>query len=237
MSNLIRAEFYRLKHSSRLFAYIIGLCFGGVVTTFMSNSPGITRQVIVGTAPMAMVLSLIAVGISIGRHYQNRTAYYEVMDGASAHRIILSRICVYVPLMVGFYFIPVSAILIYFDGDAELVRFLSMILIIFLRLLIFTICACLIFKTVGGAILPYVRFMIEMWPLMIIVGEGISISDDRLFSVLCWLPFFQCCSLGGEIDNVLIIKIIVGFAVEAAVMYALAYISHRRKWLIKTLLN
>lgn len=237
MTNLIKAEFYRIWHSSRLLIYIIGLCIFGAYTSFMSDSLDITRQSFVAAAPMGMVISLMAAGIVIGRHYQNRTAYYEIMDGVSFHNIILSRICVYTPFMVGFYFIPVSAILIFFDGSTELIRFLLLLLIIFLRLLIFAVCVCLVFKTRDGAILPYVRFMIEMMPMMIIAGEEVSISDDKLFSALNWLPFFQCYSLGGEIENTLIVKIIVGFVVEASVMYALAYMSHRRKWNIKTILT
>ena len=186
--------------------------------------------------PMGMAISLMAIGVAVGKHYQNRTAFYEIMDGVSAHRIILSRICVYTPLMLCFYFIPVSVILIVFDVIGDPFRFLSMLLIIFLRLLIFTVCVCLSFKTGEGAIFPYVRFMVEMMPMMLIAEEEISISNDKLFSVLNWLPVFQCSSLGGEIDSTLIIKIIVGFAVEAAVMYALAYSSHRKKWLIKSTL-
>lgn len=238
MTNLIRAEFYRLKHSSHLLTYIIGLCIFGVLIIFMNYpSSDITRQNFVTAAPMGMVISLMAIGIAIGRHYQNRTAFYEIMDGASAHKIILSRIFVYTLIMICFYFIPVSVILIILGAINDPFRFVSMLLIIFFRLLIFTVCICLTFKTGEGAILPYVRFMIEIMPMMIITGEDIGISDDKLFSVLNWLPIFQCYSLGGEIGNTLIIKIIVGFAVEAAVMYALAYTSHRKKWLIKTTLR
>ena len=237
MTNLIKAEFYRIKHSSHFLTCIIGLCIFGAIASFMNDPLDINRQNFVASAPMGMVVSLMAAGIVIGRHYQNRTAYYEIMDGASAHRIILSRICVYTPLMLGFYFIPVSVTLMFFDGGSGIVRFLSMLLIIFLRLLIFTVCVCLIFKTGEGAILPYVRFMIEMIPMMTIAGEEVNMSYDKLFSVLNWLPIVQCYSLSGEIDNTLIIKIIVGFAVEVLVMYVLAYMSHRRKWLIKTTLT
>lgn len=238
MRNLIKAELYRIKNSSHQLTTIIGLCIFGVLLMFMNDTASeLTRQTFVSAAPMGMVISLMAIGIAIGRHYQNRTAFYEIMDGVSAHRIILSRICVYTSLMICFYFIPVSVILIVLDVISDPFRFLAMLFIIFLRLLIFTICVCLTFKTGEGAIFPYVRFMVEMMPMMMIAGEGINISNDKLFSVLNWLPIFQCYSLGSEIDNTLIMKIIVGFAVEAAVTYALAYSSHRKKWLLNTTLT
>ena len=229
MSNLIKAEFFRIKNSSHQLTAIIGLCIFGVLLLFMNDTASdLTRQSFVSSAPMGMAIALMAIGVAVGRHYQNRTAFYEIMDGVSAHRIILSRICVYTPLMLCFYFIPVSVILIMLDVISDPFRFLSMLLIIFLRLLIFTVCVCLSFKTGEGAIFPYVRFMAEMMPMMLIAGEEMSISNDKLFSVLNWLPIFQCYSLGGEIDNTLIMKIIVGFLVETAVMYALAYTSHRK---------
>ena len=238
MSNLIKAEFYRIKNSSHQLTTIIGLCIFGVLTIFMNDTEQVfTRQSFVSSAPMGMVFALMGAGIAIGRHYQNRTGFYEIMDGVSAHRIILSRICVYTPLMICFYFIPVSVILMLFDIGSDSVIFLSMLFIIFLRLLMFTICICLTFKTGEGAVVPYLRFILEMLPMMIIAGEEISISNDKLLSVLNWLPTFQIYSLGGEIDSTLIMKIAVSFAVEAAVMYAIAYTSHRKKWLIKLLLT
>lgn len=238
MSNLIKAELYRIKNSSHQLTTIIGLCIFGVLLMFMNDTASeLTRQSFVSSAPMGMVISLMAIGIAIGRHYQNRTAFYEIMDGVSAHRIILSRICVYTPILICFYFIPVSVILITLDVISDPFKFLSLLLIIFLRLMIFTLCVCLTFKTGGGAIFPYVRFMAEMMPMMMISGEGLNISNGKLFSVLNWLPCFQIYSMGGEIDGTLIMKIIVGFVVEAAVMYALAYTSHRKKWLIKTILT
>lgn len=238
MSNLIKAEYYRLKHSSNFLISIIGLCILGVLLIFINNTDsGFTRQSAVSAAPTGMVIALMGAGIAIGRHYQNRMGFYEIMDGVSAHRIIWSRICVYTPLMICFYFIPVSFILMAFDIGSYPVRFLTMLLIIFLRLLMFTICVCLIYKTGEGAIFPYFRFIAEIMPMMLIAEEEISISNAKLISVLNWLPVFQCYSLGGEIDSTLMMKIIVGFLVEAAVMYALAYTSHRKKWLIKTTLT
>ena len=238
MSNLIKAEFYRIKNSSHQLTAITGLCIFGVLLLFMDDAAsGLTRQSFVSTMPMGMVISLMAIGVAIGRHYQNRTGFYEIMDGVSAHKIIFSRICVYTPLLIGFYFIPVSVIIMFFDGGSDSVRFLSMLLIIYLRLLVFTVSVCLIFKTGEGAILPYVRFMAEILPTMLVFQEELDISHGKIMSVFSWLPMFQIYSLAGETDGILIMKIIVGFLVEAAVMYALAYTSHRKKWLIKTTLT
>lgn len=233
MNNLIRAEFYRLKHSSHLIMWVIGTCILGVAISFMSDSAEVTRQEFVAAAPMGMVISLMSTGIGIGRHYQNRTAFYEIMGGVSAHRIILSRICVYTPLILGFYFVPVSVILMIFDGGMDTVMFLLMFLIIFIRLLIFTICICLTFKTGEGVIIPYIRFVGDLILTMLFTMEDIR----KFFPVLDWMPIFQMFSLSVKIDNMLIIKIIVGCVAECAVMYALAYTSHRKKWLIKTTLN
>lgn len=206
--------------------------------SFFNETSIVTRQTLSTIAPMGIILSMMSAAVSIGRHYHNRTAYYEIMDGTSAHSIILSRICVYMPLIVGFYFIPVSIFLMYFDFSTESVRFLLMMLIILLRLLVFTVCICLAFKSATGAILPYFRFIIEFFMINLFGNGdwGVAYNSDS-FSVLDWLPICQCCLLGTEINNILITKIIVGCIVECAVMYILAYTSHRKKWLIKTTLT
>ena len=238
MTNLIRAEFYRIRHSSHLLLIIIGVCIFGAFMSFFNETTIVTRQTLSTIAPMGMIISLMTVGVCIGKHYHNRTAFYEIMDGSSAYSIVMSRICVYMPLIFGFYFIPVSVFLMYFDFSGESVRFLLMLLIILFRLLVFTICICLTFKTADGAILPYIRFIAEFFAINLF-GNGdwdVTYHSDA-FSVLDWMPICQCCLLGTEINNIiLIIKIIIGCAAECAFMYALAYISHRKKWLIKATL-
>lgn len=236
MSNLIKAELYRLRHSNRLLFSLIGLCIMGILTSFLNDFLDINRQSFAaGGAPMGIVFSLMGIGVAIGIHYQNRTAFYEIMDGVSAHKTILSRMCVYTPIMICAYFIPVSAVLMIKDGGSGIALFLLMLLIIFLRLTIFTICGCLIFKSGEGGILPFARFILEMLPTMLMSQEELDISSEKVMSALNWFPIFQVYSLAGEIDGTLIMKIIAGFVAEAAVMYALAYTSHRKKWLIKFL--
>lgn len=232
MSDLIKAEIYRIMHSSGF--YLIGLCLMGIITSFLNCSSEITRQSVITAAPMGMVFAQMALAVIIGGHYKNRTAYYEIMNGVSSSKRILSRICVYIPLMTALYFVPIGVILMACDGGAELGKFLLMFLLIFLRLIIFTICICIIFKTVEGAILPYVRFIIESLILMLLTNEELGLSFDKIFSIMDWFPSFQCNSLSGNIDNTLMMKITVGLIAECAVMYALAYISNRQKWLIKS---
>ena len=237
MTNLIKAEFYRIRHSSHLLLLTIGVCIFGAFMSFLNETTIVTRHTLATIAPIGMIISMMTAGVCIGKHYHNRTAFYEIMDGVSAHRIILSRICVYMPLIACFYFIPVSVFLMYFDFSGESVRFLLMLLIILFRLLVFTICICLTFKTADGAILPYIRFITEFFAINLFAdGDwGVAYNSDA-FSVLDWMPICQCCLLGTEINTTLIIKIIVGCAVECTIMYALAYTSHRKKWLIKTTL-
>lgn len=238
MSNLIKAEFYRIKHSSHLLLLTIGVCIFGAFMSFFNETTIVTRQTLSTIAPMGMILSLMSAAMSIGKHYHNRTAYYEIMDGTSAHSIILSRICVYMPLIVVFYFVPVSIFLMYFDFSCESIKILIMLLIILLRLLVFTVCLCLTFKTADGAILPYIRFIAEFFAINLFADGDWGVAyNSNAFSVLDWLPICQCCLLGAEINNILIIKIIVGCVVECAVIYVLAYTSHQKKWLIKTTLT
>lgn len=232
MKKLIRAEFYRLIHSSHCLIYVIGLSLLGVLFPFMQNGFIINRQVFASGIPTGIMFALISVGISIGRHYKSRTACYEIMDGASAHSIIISRIVVYTSLIFVFYYIPLSVLLMIFDNGDNL-YFILLVLIIILRLLFFTVFVSLIFKTAEGAALPFARFLIEMLPAMLYSTGELDLSDAESF--LEWYPLFQCLSLGIKtVENTFILKIIIGFVIESAVMYVFAYISYSRKWNVRS---
>lgn len=235
MTNLIKAESYRIRHSNKLSLLLILLCCAlGVFLSFSSSFFDINRISLSQDVSLGLFIAVAGTIAPIGLHFDNRTAYYEIMDGKSPHAIILSRFVIYIPIATVFFFAPICIILMIFDGGTESVKLLLLLFVILLRLLVFAICCCLILKSTGGMMLMLPRVMLETIPMMLSNGmqSNEAIDPSKFNSLLNWLPTFQCYSLGGNIDSWLIAQIIIGFIVEAAIMYTLAYISYRKKWSI-----
>ena len=227
MCNLIKAEFFRIRHTDRCLLILVGISLLGVFLSFVPNSTTDSQG-----AQIGIFCCIIAVGAVISSHFQSRTAFYEMMDGKSPHAIILSRIVLYTPIIILCYFVPVSAIRLLLDGSVENVKFLALLLVILVRLLIFTICIVLIFRNMEGIVMVFPRIIIGMMPLLLHNEGLIDLFENS--SVLGWFPLCQCVYMSSQIDSVLIMKVVMGFVVEVVFMYSLAYMSYKRKWLIQT---
>lgn len=240
MTNLIKAEFYRIRHSDKFLLIIIFICFAlCIFLSFSGSFFNINRTALSQDVSLGLFVSVIGAIVPIGLHFHSRTAYYEIMDGKSPHAIILSRFVIYIPIATVFFFVPISVILMIFDGGTESVKFLLLLFLIFLRLLVFAICSCLILKIPEGMMITLPRVMLETIPMMLSSGMQNSgtIDPSNFNSVLNWLPTFQCYSLGVNTDGWLMAQVIIGFIVETVIMYTLAYISYRKKWCIKSTIS
>lgn len=235
MANLIKAEFYRVRHSGGFLLLIMFTCFFlSVALAFSDNFFDINRTSLSQSLSMAVSISAIAAAIPTGLHFHHRMAYYEIMDGKSPHAIIFGRFAVYIPMATLCFFVPVCVILMIFDGGAESVKFLALLFVILLRVLVFAICSCLTLKITEGLVIMLPRMILEMLPMVL---SGGKMDFSNLDSALNWIPTYQCFSIGQNIDGLLTAQIIIGFIIEAAVMYALAYTSYRKKWCIKSTIS
>ena len=93
-------------------------------------------------------------------------------------------------------------------------------------------------KTGEGIVLAYVRIIFEN----IFAVLGLATNEDKVFdmtggiiSVFKWFPSTECTLVAnGMLDSDLIIKALIGFVIEAALMYWLAYTSYKKKWYVRT---
>ncbi|MDO5559732.1 MAG: hypothetical protein Q4F95_09055 [Oscillospiraceae bacterium] len=233
MTDLIKAEWFRLRHSGSMFKLLTAAFLTGVLFSFVNGILCFDRASLSAGSPTGMMFVSIAASAAIGTHYQNRTAYYEIMDGRSDHAIILSRLAVYSSYATVFYFVPVSVLLMIFDGGAESAKFLILLYFILLRLLLFCICLVLIFKNAAGFVLIFPRIIIEVLLLNMVTDPTFLTG---ILPVLKWLPLCQCQYIGSSQGGEITAKVIIGFIIEAAVMYTVAYTSYKKKWMIKTTL-
>ncbi len=249
MTKLIRAEWYRFCHSGM---FLVILLAGSLLGVFMScmNDADIAAFL---KLPFDMALTGLSLGMqsglciivasivaaACGIPFSNRTAYYEVMDGASISSIILSKLVVYVGAAGVSFLLPfwlLCAWLIVHNGMGEfhaLPEFAVMVTVVFLHVITFCVFITQIMKSLAGAIFPYIRFMIiEMLGLeMIMMQEG---SRESLRGIYEWFPLGQINALAAmEYPAALLMKTIVSFVLEFVILYSIAYVTYRKKLFVK----
>ena len=248
MAKLMRAEWYRLRHSSSYFRVFVIFCLCIVAMTFQDinclsltineNLPSIFNSAASG---ISMFIGTVTAA-AVGSFYSNRTGYYEIMDGNSTVSIIMSKVCVYTLAAFGFYLVPQLILITIMGvkngaGDTQNLALLLVLAIIILVHIISTIVLhSLLFRNKAAAIFPYARFMIfelmgsTLFPIL--AKQIFSLSDettDKFANLFTWLPAVQLTMLSGNIDTTFIAKVVISFVVEFAVMFALVYKSFKRK--------
>jgi len=115
---------------------------------------------------------------------------------------------------------------------------IALLYIVFLRMIMFVIGIAMTIKTGEGVILAYVRIILEY----IVAILGLSSNEDAVISmsdtvvaIFGWLPATECTlAANGFLSGELVVKALTGFIIEFAIMYALAYTSHKRKRYVRT---
>ncbi len=248
MSKLIKAEWYRFTHSGIMFKVLVFLSFFSLLMHYVSDPKfmehTLCENMISYTSVIGLVLCMFlgtVIAATLGILYNNRTGFYEVMDGNSPSEIILSKLIVYVSSSVVAIFVPmgiISAVVYIKNGVGEglnLPIYYSMIFIKVLHIVSIAVFASLIFKSLLGAAFPYVRFLIlEMMGFeMLIMALP---HNETIRNIAHCFPAYQINYslnlLTGDCGD-LVLKFILSFVIEFSVLYILTHISFKKKWFIK----
>lgn len=236
MRKLMSAEWYRLRHSGAFIVIILLAVLVPVIIPFFVEYTVETADVtasevlymIASNAPFFAVMIPVAIGASISSSYSNKIAYYEVMDGNSTHKIILSKLFVHTGFATFAYWIPTAAFLLwaYVNNGTDLwLEDFSVTLILYIILLLRSTISGTLFVTLTrspiGAALPYVRLMLES------MTDMIFISGNPLYK---YMPTTQMMAyLTDPSDNSIIWAIILTTIFEIAALYICSYIGFKKK--------
>lgn len=241
MFNYIKAELYRITRGRSVISWIgyISIDLLLIFATFINDLSAPTYQTVAASFPTISAIISIIPGMMIGKHYGDRTAYYEIMDGSDIHKLICYRLLVYISVLTAVYFIPVSVVLLLFEHSISTFIAIGLLYLIFLRMLFLVIGLTMMFKTKEGAVLPYFFMMIEtMFAVLALNSNQDDLSimmTDGIASVFGWFSATECTLISNGIPlDTISIKLIIGFIAESALMYSLAYLSYKRKWNIRT---
>ncbi len=242
MTKLIKAEFYRVTHSGiflKVFI-LVGLFPLALPFTAMADMEEVNlHSILLIYAQMGGIVMSELVGIMlsamISNMYQNRTYYYEIMDGANTHHIILSKLIVYNCISTAVLIIPAIITFAitgncYPIGDLKQL-WLTVILgiIIILNFTCFTIFITMLIRhSLGGPILVYTLGTLPTFVYMLL--SELSDKYKWVTDILSYIPQTQLMEfVKPEYETNFIVKVIGGFVVCFAVLYTLTYISHKKK--------
>ena len=242
MNKLIKAEFYRVSHSGiflKIFI-IMGLFPLLMVFVSLSDLDEINMFSVLTTYSQGggfLISGYVGIILSamISNMYQNRTYYYEIMDGASTHHIILSKIIVYDIISAAVLIIPTILTFIVMGNSYPMGGLEEIGTTVFLGILIImNIVNCTIFITMlirhilGG---PVLNYTLGIFPMMIYLTLPQLIDNHKkITDVLSFLPYTQITEfVKPEYENSFIFKVVGTFVVCFAVLYALTYASYKKK--------
>lgn len=197
MYKLVKAEWYRLRKSGNSMNLMVFCCLIFILFVFTNGNPTKINlyTYLVNYLSIASVFIPAIIGtmlsVAIGNIYSNKTAHYEVMDGNSTHSIILSRLVVYLPIVTTLYLIPalVFIFITYSNGTGQAANPVLMIFLFILityRMIVSAIfCVMSVKNHIAGAMIPYVRAMIEsMLPISILGLIPSTPSNRKLIEAL-----------------------------------------------------
>lgn len=248
MSKLIKAEWYRFTHSGIMFKVLVFLSFFSLLMHYVSDPKFMERtlcaNMITYTSVLGVTLCMFlgtVIAATLGVFYNNRTGFYEIMDGSSPSEIILSKLIVYVPSSVVAIFVPMgilSAVVYIKNGAGEglnLPIYYSMVLVKVVHIISIVVFATLIFKSLLGAAIPYIRFLIfeVMGFEMLIMALP---HNETIRNIAHCFPAYQISyslnNLSGDCGE-LVLKFIISFVVEIPLLYIITYVGYKKKWFIK----
>ncbi len=236
MRKLMSAEWYRLRHSGAFIVIILLAVFIPVIIPFFMEYSVKTADVtasevlyiIATNAPFFAVMIPVAIGASISSSYSNKIAYYEVMDGNSIHKIILSKLFVHTSFATVSYWIPTATFLLwaYMKNGTDLwLEDFSVTLILYIILLLRSTIGGTLFVTLTrspiGAALPYIRLMLES------MTDIIFTESNPLYK---FMPSTQMMAyLMDPNDKSIIWAIVLTTIFEIAALYICSYIGFKKK--------
>lgn len=229
MISLIKAEWFRIKHSGNQLILLILVCLAALIITFVTGVIVDDVKSVLNFNMYGIFACCIMSSNILNSYYNNRTAFYEIMDGRRISEIIFSKVAVYQFIILISYIIPFAILSLLLFDSIGIVEVL-MISLIFFRLIFIGICIDMIFKSMDGAAVVFVRILIELLLVTVLYKDN---KDSSILSNICdWFSMKQCSDLYESLDVGLIFRIIASLIFEGAIFYILAYFSYKKKWTI-----
>ncbi len=246
MVRLLRAEWFRVRnscHYPRWAALIwFSLVLLPIVASFafdeitVANYMGLIKVVVLF---IALFLGAF-ISVCIGMNYQNKTAYYEIMEGNTISTMIISRVIVYVTFMtcgLCTLFGAAVGILSIVNGIGEInklpLRFILFVVIIIHICIVSSLIAISI-RSLAALVFIVLRFeLLEGICTMIlpaILIDELNFKESAVQNLSNWFILSQFEQvLIGTVDITFVMIVIASLFIEGIFLYIVAILSMKKR--------
>lgn len=246
MNRLMRAEWHRIMHSSKLKKWLAALCVICTVLPILVDvevlKGNLTENLMAAQLAMSVFipgfLSVFA-AITVGIGYMNKTVYYEVMAGNKIYQIAFSKVLVDAVIIAGSVFASMGIywiIIGYCNGVGEIGQLPLRLILLFLLFLHVCTSGVLImtsFRQILGAVFVYVRFAVAETSIMFVVQLfEEQFSETMMSKIADWftmLKLTKLLSAGYEVTGHLIFAVIAGMLIENGIWFGISYIGMKKR--------
>ena len=238
MNRLMKAEWYRIRHSSNLFMWMIFICIVVAIIPMVSDiefyekSLSENFKLYSGGGYIFIPLFIgVMISISIGINYNNKTAYYEIMHGHKISDIILSKVIVNSGVMTIGIIITCSiyfSVIYILNGNGEydnIILRLSLFILIIIHVCVVSGLLAMCIRNTFSAILIVLRFCVL--EAIFMAGISQSTSIDKMINFFISGQFQKI--LNGEITTILIIGTIMSIFIESMILYFISYYAMKKR--------
>lgn len=191
---------------------------------FVFSTAEETTEALPSVALIAILLfTSVAAGILM-YSYVERIQMYEIMAGCTPHQIILGRTAICLPITI-IYLGGFTVMCLRFDSSPDMVRRLLLVWVIGIRSVLGV--GFLSPLTKEGTFAPIGSFML----LLICSQSDIHAVAQSPLALLCC---GQCVSLGTEITNAFVTKVIASAVISCMIYYLIGYFTLKKKFGLET---
>lgn len=243
MNRLMRAEWYRVRHSSGFIKWLILFCvfctLFPILADFEVCKGTVTDNLLAmeeGGFPLMFLMTFSAIVVGIA--YMNKTAYYEVMAGNRIYQIVFSKVLVDAALItvavfgfLGIYWTIIGVC----NGIGEITQLPLRMMLLFIVFFHASSCGILMmtsFRQLIGAVLVFMRVECSALILLIVQELSQNLPEHAVVKLADWFTMVKTAKLlnyGCEVTNHLIVTVIIGMIIESAVWFAISYIGMKKR--------
>lgn len=249
MNRLMKAEWYRVRHSSGLMKWVIIVCLFSMafvmlttsdLTTSDAGKHSLAEILYVSGESYFFIMYFLAVisAVIVGTAYTNKTAYYEVMAGNKISGILLSKVlvdAVFVAVASSLFLDLYWLVIGMHNGIGEITQL--PLRFVLLAVVFFHVCSTgvLIATTIQhntGAVLSFLRFSAfdMLVPFCIeLLGNFSEEAGTRMADWFVMLELSKLLNCEIRVTNHLIVATVLGMLIEAGLWYSISYVRMKKK--------
>ncbi|MBP3272635.1 MAG: hypothetical protein J6M17_10490 [Ruminococcus sp.] len=239
MSNLMRAEWFRIRRSKNIFIILLSTELVVLLFQFIGDD-GFrinAAEYFSYHANMGVMMAVFTATLIVSEPFNSKLADYEIMKGTPPMHTIISKTLMSLIIETVTYYLPTMILLKIFDGENITLKMMLLLYLCIIKLTVVSMSLAVIFKGMLGNMLFFFVFSFANIPLVLISG----VTGADLTQLTSYMTSTQLVMIGGtdildmskvfeEQDMLMSLdsahigsKVIISLAVVTAVMTALAY--------------